>query len=83
MVIDFTSCALRGEGLEENPQFTEGQFSLIRKDTENWGYVAIAQEKHLKAGCAGSTTGKELLDEFRRYELEAREQRRGLWGKST
>jgi len=25
---------------------------------------------------------KELLDEFRRLEREAREQRRGLWGKS-
>jgi len=26
---------------------------------------------------------RELLDEFRQLEREAREQRRGLWGKST
>jgi endonuclease YncB( thermonuclease family) len=39
---------------------------------------------------AGNITGwhrngimKELLVEFRSYEREAREQRRGLWGKGT
>jgi endonuclease YncB( thermonuclease family) len=62
----------------------------IRKDTDNWVYAPVVREKRLRVVFAGGTTGwhrngimKELLVEFRRLEREAREQGRGLWGKST
>ncbi len=86
---DFISCALRKEGLKSIPNSIDLQISPIMKDTVSWGYVTIAREKCSRVGCAESTTArcwngimKELLVEFRRYEREARERRRGLWGKS-
>jgi len=89
VVIDFISCAVRREGLGILKS-TGRQPSPIGGDTESKVYASNVREKGLRVVFAGSTTRwhgngimKELLVEFRRYEREAREQRRGLWGKST
>jgi len=89
MVIDFISCALRRERPEENLQRTGEQLTPIREDTESKVYASNVREKGLRVVFAGNTTRwhgngimKERLVEFRGYEREAREQRRGLWGKS-
>jgi len=89
LVEDFISCALGREGLQRILNSTGWHLSPIKEDTENWACASNVREKCLRVSCAESTTGwhrngimKELPVEFSRYEREAREQGRGLWGKS-
>ncbi len=54
-----------------------------RKPVEYFGKEATAFTKKMVYGFAYTRFPFKYMDEFRRYEREAREQGRGLWGKTT
>ncbi len=73
-------------------EFDQANSKIGHKDRYNrtLAYVFLEDGTFLNAeivkqgyGHAYTRFPFKYLDEFRRYEREAREQRRGLWGKST